>query len=827
MLFITQLILHRCNRFFVRGIETIEINPSMKTQIVLGTNGSGKSSLLKVGFTVTPPTKDDFKEGGGGYKILKCVGNGHEYELRSMFTEKTPKHWFIVDGENLNPGFTLGIQKELVREHFGMTQDLHDVLTGSLLFTSMSTVQRRDWITRLATADFDYVIKLHNRIKKAHHAAGVIIRHQSGRLVDETSKKKDDADIADLNRQSREMRDMLAKLFTELDSELANTSYDSIRDGISYLNGRIETTVDQMLKIDLRAPEGVSETDLKAIGELVEELRGERRALYAALSEVSEQHQLVDKQMHEISVLDDVDPVELQKEIDTRQDEIEKSRASFKTNLDLELLCKSATQVSTVTEVMGALHEVMPGLAETYSRDIVYQRQQELQGLQDTFAQGTSRISEVEYRLNHIANCHDIGCPNCGHTFKEGVNANEEADLRETLRKGMLFKDNMEVKMKGARDFLNDARSATDKLFELETLRNRNPHLAGLWNLFGANGGAHRGRELLPLCQDFISDSHKAIRIGQLTFELLPLIEKMNQINSMDKSGSLRELHGKLSSRIAAIQTDINGVQARSTVVEKYYRERQEFENLQSELMTMKEHQESQFTRMVDFTFNEEVSALVKKYQVSLAMLENTLTEAEMQVGIVNDITKSLEQAREEEISLSMLEKMLSPKGGLIAEQILVFINTFIGSINEVISKVWGYNLALDNCNIEDGELNYKFPMFIHNTANMVPDIECGSDSQKDIVNQAFRLVVYKFMELHGHPLYLDELGRTFDEVHKHNLTFAIKDLIEDEMYSQIFFITHSFESQNGFPNSQIAVIDDSHVSLKRVYNEHVKIQLS
>ena len=183
-----------------------------------------------------------------------------------------------------------------------------------------------------------------------------------------------------------------------------------------------------------------------------------------------------------------------------------------------------------------------------------------------------------------------------------------------------------------------------------------------------------------------------------------------------------------------------------------------------------------------------------------------------------------MEEARNEEEALILLEKLLSPRDGLIAEQILVFINTFISSINEVIAKVWGYNLALDTCNLEEGELDYKFPMYIHNADNMVDDIRFGSDSQVDIVNQAFRLVVYKFLGLHGFPLYLDELGRTFDEVHRHNLTLAIKDLMDDEMYSQVFFISHSFESQNSYPNSQIVVIDDSHVTLKREYNEHVVI---
>lgn len=132
MIFITKLVLHRCKRFYLRGIETLEINPSTKTQIILGTNGSGKSSLLRIGFTVMPPVAKDFVKDAGGYKILHCVGNGHEYELRTMFTGKSPEHWFIVDGENLNEGFTGSTQKELIKQHFGMTQDIHGVAEDPL-----------------------------------------------------------------------------------------------------------------------------------------------------------------------------------------------------------------------------------------------------------------------------------------------------------------------------------------------------------------------------------------------------------------------------------------------------------------------------------------------------------------------------------------------------------------------------------------------------------------------------------------------------------------------------------------------------------------------
>lgn len=820
-MFITRLELYRCRRFFVRGIEKMIIAPSMKTQIILGTNGSGKSSLLRIGFTVIPPSKDDFDE--GGYKKLNCLANGREYELIFEVKGKAPVHSFIVDGEELNPGHTSSAQKELVREHFNMTQELHDVLSGDLEFTKMSTQQRREWITRLSSADFDYVIKLHGRVKKALRDTGAVIKHQAGRLINETSKKLDDDDIGALNVQSKHLRNQLTDLYTHLDNSVGN-QYSLVESKIYQHNRNLESLSDRLLAINIRRPEGVVGGDLDEVREQLDDIKSRRKMLYAALQEVSDQYQIIDKQIHEISELDNIDPVALQLEITELEQEIAKLQVGFKTTLDQGMLAKSTKDLSPIEEIIHALHSVDSNNDTDYSRETVYAKQTELSSLQSKYAEGTSRLSEIEYRLNHIHNCQDIQCPNCSHVFKEGINSDEEPELRATLKKGASFKSNMEAKMAVIREYLDGAREASNQIYELERLRDRYPSLAGLWNLFNEAGGISKGRELIPLCRDFISDSNRIIKINGLNYDKAPLIEKMNQVKKLDNAGSLRDLHGTLALRISTIQSEINDNQVMLGVVERYHRDRVMFSELLGELEEERQKQEAAFKEMVEFTFNEEVTQTIKRYQVSLAMLEASLTEAEMQATIVKDIERNLNDAKRDEVALHALEKILSPKDGLIAEQILVFINTFITKINEVIAKVWGYNFALDVCNLEEGELDYKFPMYVHTQQNMISDISRGSDSQVDIINQAFRLVVYKFLHLSGYPLYLDELGRTFDEVHRHNLTLVIKELIDDETYSQLFYISHSFEGQNSYPNSQIAVIDESHVQLKRVFNEHVEI---
>lgn len=821
-MFITKLILHRCKRFYLKGIETFEVNPTMKTQIILGTNGSGKSSLLKIGFTVLPADARDFMK--GGYKLVHVLNNGKSYELTTDFTGKAPTHSFICNGEELNEGGTAAVQRELVREHFNMTNELHQVLTGQLRFTDMNAQQRREWITMLSSADFDYVIGLHNRIKRAVRDTSAVIKHQSGRLVQETSKRIDDQTYNALRKQSQEVCDRLIELHQNSKREMDSRSFHDYERQYHDVLSSIDELLARAKYLKVEIPPSVGTTDEDEIIQLKESLRSRVQMLDAALHEVSEQHQEIDKQLHRLGELEDIDPEALEREIEATQKQIDELHLNFSTPCDYDRIPGHDYCYVAIDEVISLLHSVKADSPEYLDQSTLNAKQTELNDLQDKMMAGTARISELEYRFEHISNCTSIVCPNCSHSFKEGVNADEEGTIKNQLNKGYVFRNTMEAKITAVKEWIQAARESLSVIYDIERIKNTNPDLIELWNYLNAQGGWVRGRELVQFCAKFKRDVGLKMQIQQMSAEISPLVEKLKSIRALDGNQQLREVANSMGERVLNLKELLMEAKETLKEVERFHDRVTESKNITRAVEMAREELDRLMDRMIKFVVVEEVEAQVKRHQVTLASLEQALAEAEIQMGVIRDLTRSLEEAKDEEKALIFLEKLLSPKDGVIAEQILVFINTFIGNINEVIAKVWGYNLALDVCNLADGELDYKFPMYVHNTDNMIDDIRFGSDSQIDIVNQAFRLVTYRFLELHGYPLYLDELGRTFDEVHRLNLTLALKELMEDETYSQIFFISHSFESQNSYPNSQIVVIDDSHVSLKREYNEHVTI---
>jgi energy-coupling factor transporter ATP-binding protein EcfA2 len=822
-MFITKTKLVKCKRFCLRGINSITITPTTKTQIVLGTNGSGKSSLLKLGFSVIPhDNKDDFL--AGGYKEVHCLHKGKEYVLRTDYPGKSPVHSFICDDEELNPGHTGAVQKELVRTHFGMTQELHNVLTGQLRFTDMNAIQRREWITALSSADFEYVVKLHGRIKKAVRDSSAVIKHLSGRLVNETGKKIDDTSLNQLRKQAQEITDKLITLHQNSKTDGLHDSLDEYRREYDELSLSVERLVATAMKLSGSIPTQVGTTDLDDINDVRSRLTSRLQMLEEALHELSDQYQEIDRKLHALDELNDVNPDQLKasiKELEERRTELE---GKFKTSANVSRIPTNLNSISIIEDIRESLGYLAADSIE-FTDQIVDQKQEQLYTLQQKHMHVESKLIDCKNRLDHVRSCQSVSCPNCNHSFKEGIGQDEEGMLLDAMSKGQVIEKTLRSQIDELKEWLQQAGEQRRIIRDITRKMEDTPDLIELWSLIRSQGGVAMGRLLFPLLNNFISDIKTHATITDIILELIPLNNKLDEINKASGNSDLREYAVNMADRINTIRENISTTKDSLKEVSEFQRRVIEVRDIERIANEARNRLDKLMEDICRFLKVEDVREQVRRHQSKLGALETTLAEAEVQMGVIRDLSSSLEEAKRDEIALIALEKILSPKDGIIAEQIMVFINTFISSINDVIAKVWGYNLALDKIDLDENDLDYKFPMFVHTTDNPIPDIQYGSDSQVDIVNQAFRLVVYKFMGLEGFPLYLDELGRTFDEVHRLNLTMAIKDLIADETFSQVFFISHSFEGQNSYPNSELIVMDEAHLSLKRKFNEHVVIE--
>ena len=158
---IVSLILKGYKRLALRGITSFTYNPKQDMQLILGTNGSGKSSVMREMSPLPANPSDYFKEGS---KEIVIEHRGVLYTLTSVFLPKN-EHRFIANNENLNKGGTITVQKELVKQYFNIDQELFNVLIDDTVFTEMAALKRRDWIIELSGNDMTYALSIFQKLK--------------------------------------------------------------------------------------------------------------------------------------------------------------------------------------------------------------------------------------------------------------------------------------------------------------------------------------------------------------------------------------------------------------------------------------------------------------------------------------------------------------------------------------------------------------------------------------------------------------------------------------------------------------------------------------
>lgn len=269
------------HRIMLSAGDHIVIKPQEIVQLIVGTNGSGKSSLLAE-LSPLPAVSAHFAK--GGFKRIHYTHRGSRYELTSDFKDGGAGHHdFICDGVELNTGHTGKAQAELARLHFGYTADLHALLTGQTRFTKMGPAKRREWIQRLSTVDYRYAIGVYSKLaKKARDTSGSLNRVNS-RLTQEMNNLKmiEGDDVATMEARVHTLRHEVNLMLTTQDPNAPQllTAQGKLRS----LMEEAEQLSQQILKAKITAPANRTFRSLEEVMSAIVHLDGAvntNRALY-------------------------------------------------------------------------------------------------------------------------------------------------------------------------------------------------------------------------------------------------------------------------------------------------------------------------------------------------------------------------------------------------------------------------------------------------------------------------------------------------------------------------------------------------------------------
>lgn len=823
---LTKLIAYKFNRLALADITMIEWTLKELMQIVLGTNGCGKSELLRHSAPI-PATKGEFAP--GGYIIKHYEHNGHEIIFKSQVGKKESdiRHSFSLDGVELQPdgGGTAMVQKELARRHLGFDDALHEVISGRMLFTEMSPSKRGDIITRLSNTDLTYALKLYDKLKEKHRDSVGARKRMSEQLLKSNDQMLSLNVTEEMIELSNTLQEEITKLMQQRESD-ADT--DNLERLILQESERIESSIKQAYNTF----NNLSNTDgFKNSGELLaalEHVRSEIARLTVESRLYTDELAQTQKTLKELEISQGQDADALLKQKVAIEQDLAKLGEGTKpeSGLDSKLLLMAVNDISDLIMEMGTCS--LPELKPADIDNLKAQREEHV----NKQASLTQQANQISNRLDVIRHAKESKCPKCGYVYKEGI-SDEEARTLEL--KGGTISNSLESTIKCIEDIdskLNEYAMWRNRLNRIRGVTTRYPQLSHVWNLMNVdkqhicNPSSIQARieheRTIAITWEEYCNSKKTLEsnLANVNFLLEAALKTMHL-------GGAKQYHQRCVELDAKIVNTNKQLLCAESERKRLERMASQITNAERVITEVTPDIERLSRNMEDFKrgmFNRCLEKTVSALQVRLAGIQNAVRERQLLESKIEQLNEMYVSIEQEEREWDTLMKAMSPKNGLIASQLTGHISMIVGQMNTIIGQVWDYDLEVIPCGIESEDLNYIFPLMVKNDPRVVADVKKGSLGQKDIVNFAFTVMVMLQNGLTEYPLYIDELGSSFDEAHRRRLVEYINFLIDNHKVSQAFMVNHFADMYNSITSYESVVLDPTNIIVPEKFNTNVTI---
>lgn len=817
---IKKLILKEYKRLMLNNIKEFIYEPNSNFQLILGTNGSGKSSVLRE-LSPLPAFSGDYTKEGS--KTIELEENNNLYILTSSFKNGN-KHTFIRNGEVLNDEGTGSVQKELVEKYFNYTQELHDLLIGDISLTEMAPNKRREWFTKLSPNDLSYAISIYNNIKARHRDTQGAYNHVNKRLTAETNNLLALTDIENIdNRVELLKKDII--LFLENKDSQFNIPNNTEIELFNVLN-EIENISNNIIKKRPSSKLGLF-SNFNELEERKNILEDNYKLSLNKLEMKTSEYADMEKLLASINRIG-VDGIDgLKKKISDLDIEIVSLKSKvklFNEISDVETIYLKNDDVIYLVE--SALQELPSNENNYFSREKISEHENKLSKLKETILSIRMTKGRSEERYEYVNSAKDIECPKCNHIWKPGISEHELVKLKDRIEECNKNLLSNEEDFKLANDYLLAAENYISTWKRFKNVVDNNTSFFKLWNyLLEDNLVTKSPKKAISSLYIWKEDIDLLFNIKQLEKE------KDNIQKAYDAAAHLEAVSGisAFQERLNIISNEVSKLTDKCLIdkeslsnINELYSSAQYILNEYNHLNKLLERLEYLFLDYQKGIKNVILNNGIGELNSSLGQIQNKLNEKTTLENLINDLTNDSNNLDLDYICYKNLMEELSPVNGLIADQLYGNISCVISQMNEIINQIWTYDLEVLSCGQESNELDYKFPLQVRSANNIVQDISKGSTAQVEVVNFAFKLVVMLYLNLSNYPLYLDEIGHSFDEQHRANIMNYIKLLIESKRHSQLFMISHYAPQYGAMTQAEICVLDSSNISMPFIHNKHV-----
>jgi len=821
-------------RLSLSGINSFIYIPdtNITLQTILGTNGSGKSSLLWELWPL-PANKDDFNS--NGYKELWINYNNKEYKLRSEFDGKDSRHSFLINNNELNDGFKIELFRNLCLDHFNVNNEIRNLCLGKEVLTNMSPARRRYWMVKISDTDYTYAMSVYKSLLETHRDVQGAIKRLKGRLIVEESKrvKKESIDI--LNNDCKDIRNILKKLYDK--KEKINKPIDFIVDSLKDIESLNEKLINSLDKYNLNEFRDSQYTNINHVVCTKEKIENKVIGIKKLCEHLFKNHEILDKKYKLLLAAGKESIEQLENSIKELQSliKIEESKL-FLPGVRLNVNAKDIkTNFDSIYQDLYDSIIKLPINDGLYTTEKKNDAENKLNKNTIELNSINNKIANIKAKIDHHKKHEmlgDIKCPQCNFEFKLHFTENELKQLlnneNSLVNKQVVLKEENDELIKYISDMNN---YSNDYRLVMRIIKN----VYGLSNYFS---------ELTSGNRLILSPGAVANDLSLISNDLNIRIKIDDYENKINEFNNQIQLKKSLSSdTLSQVEKELKKI---NDDLSNHNKELLYLNETIKDLNTLLKHhsdiecigmdvnknliaKDNIYKDYVKVRYQMLLNDLISTLQTVLARKEDSLSAANNQELIIKDIYDQLKISEMNERVSKNSHTALSPTVGAIAYGLQSFINQFTGNMNKIINSIWSYPLNILPFKMDENntELDYKFP-FIKNGENKEnKDVSLGSESMIDIFNFAFRFCVIKQLGLTHLPLYLDEFESAFDDVHREKAVYFVKRLIDEKMFDQIFMVSH-YEHNHGALSSlsQTCVLNKDNLLLSsnvRV-NEHVVI---
>jgi hypothetical protein len=793
-------------------IFDITYTPTSPYQLILGTNGSGKSSFV---YELSPlPANPGFYT-KDGFKEITITHKGSTYYLVS----RGNRHSFIKDNVELNPGGTITVQKEFVWREFQLNVERHELLIGETKFSSMPAAVRRKWFTELSPIDYSYPLSVYDSLKTQARDTQGAIKHLAQHLATQTLNLTNLGDVEGLNERSGTLRDELNILFKSRVPNLKGL--DQAQQTLQQLLAEIEDESTKLLQMDRTM---VPAKHYRSLDDVEDDFN-------RVASEITTSDKLLEhyvKEFHELEQVltamrgEDGALVDLTLKVSEYEQRIAQMQATV----------ERYTTINDPERVRGDLRAAFNSLIEVFSqlpdntdrrftRDTISNRRADsLKRRQDVEAT-ERRISNLKDKIAGMLESKETRCPSCNYVWRDGFSEADYNKHVQWLRDNEAHLRKITELAEDDSRFLEEADQYIRIYQQFRSLVSAYPRLAPLWDHIAENQLQFNApKAQIPQFYLFQRDVDRACELAAMQSDLehvRALSEKENV--GLDQGVNHLSLRlAKLNAGVGEVTQGLIGLNQDQAVI-KAYRQRMRLATATVDRLDELEARLPQaMLDVLDNLRNAMIDDVVIHHHNDLATLQKQLADKDSLESIITDVTKNHGVLVQELDAYKLLLSELSPVDGLIAENMMGSIDHALAQLNLIIGMVWTYDMQVLPCHLDSGELDYKFPI----TNSVAPDVSKTSDGQKEIIDFSFKMMAVLYLGLQDLPLYLDEFGRNMDEQHRINAMTFIKQLIDTGYHQQVFMVSHYAASHGAFASAEVLVMDTRNIVVPSQFNQHV-----